>query len=261
MDLKLSGKIAFITGSGQGIGRGIAIELANEGCDVIINDVVKEKADKVCNEIKDFGKRSIAVVGDVSKENEINKMFEKIFNEFKYLDILVSCAGIGDKNLFYNSKKEEWDYVLGVCLYGTLFCTRAVINKMIERNYGKIINIVSEAGRVGEPGLCVYSAAKAGIIAFSKALAKELGRYKINVNCVSPGATKSNHIQEIWKDMEKKIGKEAFKERQKKVLSRYVIRRFGEVSDIAKMVTFLSSDISSFITGQTISVSGGYSMI
>ena len=260
MELGLEGKVSLVTGAGQGMGRGIAIELAKEGCNVIINDIIKENAEKVSAEIERLGRMSLPYKADVSKEEEVVEMVKTALQKFEHIDILVNCAGIGDTNLFQNSTKSEWDRVLGVCLYGTLLCTRSVINSMIQRNYGKIINIVSDAGRVGESGLAVYSAAKAGIIGFSKALAKEVGKYKININCVSPGATKTDHIIQMWKTMEEKMGKQSFEERQKKVLSKYVIRRFGEVEDVAKMVTYLASDVSSFITGQTISVSGGYSM-
>lgn len=261
MDLGLTDKIALVTGAGQGMGRGIALALANEGCHVLINDLNIEAARKVSGEVEAVGRRSSAYQADVSNSEHVSRMFGAILKDYPVLDILVNGAGIGDSTPFAESTREEWDRVLGVCLHGTLNCTREALPGMIARNSGKIVSIVSDAGRIGEPGLAIYSAAKAGIIGFSKAMAKEVGRHHINVNCVSPGATLTDHIREMYNTMKAKLGDAAFDERQRKVLRKYPLGRLGEVEDIASAVCFLASDRASWITGQTLSVSGGYSTV
>lgn len=261
MDLGLKDRVALVTGAGQGMGRGIALALAAEGCHVIVNDLDLDSATKVTKEVAAVGRRSLALKADVSNWTDVQHMFANLYKHYDALDILINCAGIGDSSPFQESTRADWDRVLGVCLYGTLHCTREAIPNMIQRKHGKIVSIVSDAGRVGEPGLVIYSAAKAGIIAFSKALAKELGRDNITVNCVSPGATMTDHIRDMHEKMKKEMGEKAFAERQRKVLKKYPLGRLGEVSDVASAVLFLVSDQSSWITGQTLSVSGGYSMI
>ncbi|MBI2889701.1 MAG: SDR family oxidoreductase [Nitrospirae bacterium] len=261
MDLGLKDRVALVTGAGQGMGRGIALALAREGCHVAINDLRGEAAHTVSAEVSGLGRGSLALCADVSEETQVSAMFKTLNERLPPLDILVNCAGIGDSGPFAKSQSSDWNRVLGVCLYGTLHSTRAALPRMIERGFGRIISIVSDAGRVGEPGLVVYSAAKAGIIGFTKALAREVGRHGIHVNCVSPGATMTDHIQELYARMKQQMGEAAFEERQKKVLKRYPIGRFGEVEDVASAVCFLASDRASFITGQTLSVSGGYSMV
>lgn len=260
MDLGLKDKVALVTGAGQGMGRGIALALAAEGCNIIVNDLNAEAATKVTTEVAAMGRHSLAIKSDVSNWTDVQHMFANLSKHYEALDILINCAGIGDSSSFEESTREDWDKVLGVCLYGTLHCTREAIPGMIKRKRGKIVSIVSDAGRVGEPGLVVYSAAKAGIIAFSKALAKELGPHNINVNCVSPGATMTDHIREMHAKMKAEMGEKAFADRQRKVLKKYPLGRLGEVTDVASTVVYLVSDRAAWITGQTLSVSGGYSM-
>lgn len=221
MDMKIRGKVALVTGAGQGMGKGIGMALAEEGVHVCVNDVVKEKALAAVEEISAKGVDTLALPGDVASYPDVKACVEKALQKFGRIDILVNCAGIGDSGKFIDTREQEWQKVLGVCLMGTIYFTKEVLPGMMEKKWGRIINIVSDAGRIGEPGLVVYSAAKAGIIGFSKALAKEVGKYSITVNCVSPGATLTDHIQEIYEKMKAQMGEEKFAERQKKVLKRY----------------------------------------
>lgn len=261
MELGLKGKIAVVTGAGQGMGRGIALCLAGEGADVAILDLAADKASAVVHEVEKAGRRAAAATADVSKPDDVVAAFRRVRETFPRIDILVNCAGIGDGVPFSQSSKADWDRSIGVCLYGTMLCTRQVIEGMIAQKGGRVVSILSDAGRVGEPHLPAYSAAKAGVGAFSKALAKEVGRYGITVNCVSPGATMTDHIKERNEAFIREKGREAFEQRQKKVLKLYPLGRYGEPDEVAAAVVFLASERAGFITGQTLSVNGGYSMV
>jgi len=268
MDLYLKGKAAIVTGSGEGIGRTTVLTLAEEGVDVVINDIDQSKADKVAEKAKALGVKALAIKAAVDNPEEVNAMVKKVMEEFGRVDILINNAGRGvnweagrTPRPFAETDKEDWDYTIGLCLYGVFNCTRAVLPDMIQRKYGKIVNMISDAGRTGEPFMAAYSAAKGGIVAFQKALAKEVGRHNINVNGVSAGATQTERILRASDAMKEKLGEEAFQKRQEKMLKVYPIRRLGEPIDLARMCVFLSSDASRHITGQTVSVSGGFSMV
>lgn len=261
MDLGIKDKIAVVTGAGRGMGRAIAIRLANEGCRVVINDIDSNNAEKVVSEIREIGRNSMSVQADVSKQDEVEEMFSKIYADMKRVDILVNNAGVGGGVPFPESKREDWDRAISICLYGTIFCSRAVVQGMIDQRWGRVVSIMSDAGRVGEPNLTHYSAAKAGVLGFTKALAKEVGRHGITANCVSAGATRTDNILARNQQYIEKYGQEAFEERQRKILKRYAVKRMGEPEDIACAVAFLASDMSGYITGQCLSISGGYSMV
>nr|MDO8082092.1 3-oxoacyl-ACP reductase family protein [Candidatus Freyarchaeota archaeon] len=251
LDLSLKGKVGIVTGSGSGIGKQIALTLAEEGVDVVINDIDEGKIKRVAEEVRSHGVKVLEAKADVASWEEVNSMVDNTLKEFGQIDILVNNAGVGAYGMFNDMDRKSWDPDINVNIYGVLNCCKAVIPNMIERKYGKIVSISSDAGRVGEQYFPVYSGAKAFIIGFSKALAKELGRYMINVNVVCPGTTKTPLIGPLI----------SAEELVKKILKVYAIRRLGEPEDTAKLVAFLVSDVSSWITGQTISVSGGYSMI
>jgi len=251
LDLGLKGKVAIVTGSGSGIGRQIALTLASEGANVVINDIDEGKIKKVASEVRSLGVKALEAKVDITDWEAVNSMVENTLKEFGKIDILVNNAGVGAFGLFADLDRKSWEPDIKVNIYGVLNCCKAVIKNMIERKYGKIVSIASDAGRVGEPYFAVYSGAKAFIIGFSKALAKELGRYMINVNVVSPGTTKTPLVEPLISNPDI----------VKNMLKAYAIRRLGEPTDIANAVAFLVSDVSSWITGQTISVSGGYSMI
>ncbi len=262
MDLGLKDKVALVTGAGRHIGRQIAIILSQEGAKVVVSDYFADRAKAVADEIKAMGGEAIGIKADVTEEAEVATMVKEALDKFGEMDILINNAGVlpeeavgeGMGFTFAESDKKQWDRTIGVNLYGTLNCTKAVINHMIQRKYGKIVNIISDAGRVGEPRLAAYSAAKAGIVGFTKALAKEVGRYRVNVNCVGVGATpQKGTITEIPE------------EKLQAWFRMYPLargwERLGLPLDIANAVAFFASDASVWVTGQVLSVNGGYSMV
>ncbi len=269
MDLGLKGKVAIVTGAGQGIGREIVKTLAREGAKVVVSDLYLERATAVAEEIKGAGGEALPIGADVTNSEQVNAMVEKTVEEFGKVDILVNNAGVPverrtsgvGRGYFKDMTKRDWDVQINLNLYGNFNCTHAVLPHLINQQCGKIVSIISDAGRVGEPLASTYSAAKAGIVGFSKALAQEVGRYRINVNCVSPGATQ--HEAAIIEPPEEATAEQ--QERFRKVLRRYPIAqglgRLGRPTDIANAVAFLASEAADFITGQVLSVSGGYSMV
>jgi NAD(P)-dependent dehydrogenase (short-subunit alcohol dehydrogenase family) len=262
MDFQLTGKVAIVTGSGRHIGRQIALTLAQEGAKVVVNDYFEDRAKQTADEIVAAGGEAIGIRSDVRDYNDVNAMVQKAINSYGKVDILVNNVGIPPAEVdqgaiftpFFKTDKEAWDDEINIGLYAVLNCCRAVLEPMVNQKNGKIVNILSDAGRIGEPGQAVYSAAKAGIAGFSKALAKEVGRYCINVNCVAAGFTPPEPL------LKKMVG-----DNMEKMLKAYPIgrglNRVGLPSDIANAVTFLCSDASAFITGQITSVSGGYTMV
>lgn len=258
--LDLNGRIAMISGAGQGVGRQIALHFASHNAGgVVVNDYYLERAEAVVNEIEKAGGKAIAVQGDVTDFESVNRMVKTAEDHFgKAIGVLVNNAGNSGVNPnsaqqgvpFWESDPKSWDAWIGVNLYGVLNCCRAAIPGMIKQGEGgRIITIISDAGRVGEPHIAVYSAAKAGASGLMRALAKALGRYNITANSVAIAATRTPAIEGRLDD----------EERLKKMLRNYVIRRVGEPSDVANMVLFLASESSSWITGQTYPVNGGYS--
>lgn len=248
--MKLINKIAIVTGGGRGLGQAIALTLAKEGANVVVGDINHETAINVANQIEAMGRQALAIKVDVTNSGEVGQMTEMALKKWGKIDILVNNAGGSAReraSLFHESTEEIWDFVIGRNLKGTLICTKAVITHMMERRSGKIVNIASAAALRGEPGLADYSAAKAGVIAFTKALAKEVGSYGINVNSIAPGATETPALLEIAKSPV------SIEEIKKNI----VLGRLGKPEDIANMVLFLVSDESSFITGQNHVVCGG----
>ena len=249
MDFK--GKSVIVTGGGQGIGEGICENFAKFGADVAIFDLNMETAGAVSNKLKEKGVKSIAVKTDVTDQENVNQSVQTVIKEFGTVDILVNNAGyvMPEQSWFKDEKADYWDKVIDVCYKGVIYCSKAVLDTMIEKKSGKICSIASDAARVGQRGQAVYSGAKGGVIAFSKALAQEVAFYKINVNCVCPGATRTPGMDTMPKEMQEKIAKS------------YLFRRVAEPLDIANAVCFLCSEYSVYMTGQTLSVSSGYTMI
>jgi 3-oxoacyl-[acyl-carrier protein] reductase len=255
--LDLTGQVALVTGAGQGVGATTARYLAAYGAAVAVNDFVLERAETVAAEIRDGGGDAIGVQADVTQFDSVMTMNERVADELGAVTVLVNNAGnagadpraIGRKP-FWESDPAEWEPFLAVNLDGVLFCCRAVIPGMIEAGYGRIITIISDAGRVGEARLEVYSAAKAGAAGLMRGLARSLGRYNITANSVAIGFTNTPAMAAA-------VGND---ELTRKMLSSYIIRRVGEPSDPAAMVTFLASGASSWITGQTYPVNGGFSV-
>lgn len=254
----LGGRVALITGAGQGIGRQIALHFAEHGAGgIVVNDYVLERAQEVVREVEALGGKAIAAQADVTDLNAVKAMVAKGIEAFGKIDVLVNNAGSAGANPtadarkpFWETGPEAWNSFIGVNFYGVINCTSAVIPGMIERKAGRIVTIISDAGRMGDSGLEVYAGAKAGAAGFMRATARTLGRYMITANCVSIAATLTPNIQ-------KRL--EADPERYKKMMEKYIIRRPGRPDDVANMVLYLSSDAASWITGQTYPVNGGYS--
>jgi 3-oxoacyl-[acyl-carrier protein] reductase len=268
MDLGLQGKVILVTGSGQGVGREIAKTLGAEGASVIVNDIFEEKAQSVANEITELGGKCIGLKADITKPSEVNAMVNDAQKILGPLDILINNAGVPvsirsgevSKHFFVESQFTDWKMQIDLNIYGWLNCTHSVLRTMVQRKKGKILSVISEAGRVGELGDMVYSGTKACVLGFTKALAKEVGNYCININCIAIGAT----AHEAMKLLDPKATPET-DDLLKKLLRAYPIGkglgRIGRPSDAAAAIAFLASDKAIFITGQCLSVSGGYSMI
>ena len=220
MELGLKGKVVLVTGSGEGIGRRAILTFAEEGAHVIVNDIVLSRAEHVGDEARALGAKALVKIADVTDENQVKGMVKEILSEFGKIDILVNNAFVMDRKVFSQSTREDWDKPINVCLYGTLICTRAVIDSMIARKYGKIINLISDAARVGEATSSAYAAAK-GVSLFQPEFGQEVGRYNINVNCVSPGATwterRIREHQREWEEASEEE-RERIKRREEKQL-------------------------------------------
>jgi NAD(P)-dependent dehydrogenase (short-subunit alcohol dehydrogenase family) len=257
----LQGRVALVTGAGQGVGRGIALALAHHNAGgVAVNDFVLERAEAVAAEIRALGVKAAAVQADVGDHASVAAAFAKAKSELGApATILVNNAGnagpnvqMGMSPVFWETKPEEWDRFFRTNSTGVMNCCHVAVPDMIEANFGRIVTIVSDAGRVGEQRLAVYSAAKAAAAGFVRALARETGRYNITCNAISLSSIAHPMTAEE---------EAAFMARDqvKAQLSRYAIRRYGKPDDVALMALLLSSPASSWITGQTYPVNGGYS--
>jgi len=243
----LKGKVALITGGGRGIGRTIALALAKEGAKIIVNDYVEENAKKVAEEIISSGGQAEGVQADISNYEEASNMMKNILKE-QSVDILINNAGITRDTLLVRMKEEDWDRVINVNLKGVFNCTQAVAKSMMKQRSGRIINISSVIGLIGNEGQSNYAASKAGIIGFSKTVARELATRGVTVNIIAPGYIKT--------DMTEQISDEA----KDKLAGLIPMKRLGTPEDIAPLIVFLCSDGASYITGQVINVDGGIAM-
>ena len=256
--MDLNGRVALVTGAGQGVGAQTAKYLAAQGAKVVVNDFVLDRAENVVEEIRANGGQAVALQADVTDLTAVIDMVAQGAAQFGPVDVLVNNAGNAGAEPggvtgkpFWEKDAAEWEPFIQVNLYGVLNCCRAVIPGMIEAgNGGRLITIISDAGRVGEPGLEAYSAAKAGAAGLMRALARSLGRFEITANCVAIATTNTPAVKAM-------TGNE---ELMKRVLRNYIIRRVGEPSDVAAMVTFLASASAGWTTGQTYPVNGGFSV-
>lgn len=247
----LEGQIALVTGAGRagkGIGRSIALRLAKEGAKIAIADFVPEAADSVAKEVVDMGGESLAVYGSVSNVDDVDKMVSDTIDRFGRIDILINNAGITRDNLIVRMSEQDWDMVLDTNLKGVFNCTKAVAKLMMRERKGKIVNMASVMGIMGNAGQANYSASKGGVIALTKTTAKELGSRGINVNAVAPGFIQTVMTEEMPEDAKSGIA------------AQIPLRRLGTPEDVAEAVLFLCSESSSYITGQVIAVDGGMVM-
>ncbi|MDZ8051710.1 MAG: 3-oxoacyl-[acyl-carrier-protein] reductase [Aulosira sp. ZfuVER01] len=245
---KLRGQVAIITGASRGIGRAIALELASYGANVVVNYASSgAAADSLVAEITAAGGQAFALQADVSQAEQVDSLFNAVIDKFKRIDILVNNAGITRDTLLLRMKPEDWQAVIDLNLTGVFLCTRAASKVMLKQRSGRIINIASVAGQMGNPGQANYSAAKAGVIGFTKTVAKELASRGITVNAVAPGF--------ITTDMTSNLS------HSEELLKYIPLGRYGQPEDIAGMVRFLAADSSAaYITGQVFNVDGGMVM-
>ncbi|MEK7271437.1 MAG: 3-oxoacyl-[acyl-carrier-protein] reductase [Nitrospirota bacterium] len=246
--MKLKDKNIFITGSGQGIGKQIAIAMAKEGANVAVSDINIENAGAAAQEIRSLGRKSIAIKLDVSKQNEVIAAFETFKNEFGVLDILVNNAGITKDTLVLRMKDDDWDAVINVNLKGTFLCSREAIKLMVKQQHGNIISISSVVAFTGNPGQANYSASKAGIVGLTKTIAKEYASRGIKANAVAPGFIQTAMTEAI---------PEKIREEMKKNIP---LGYFGAPEDVANAVIFLASSDADYITGQVLHINGGMYM-
>ena len=251
--MNLKDKVAVITGAGGGIGRGIALKFGSLGARVVATDIKWEGARETVLSLEKNGAKGLALGTDITDRTQVQAMVQATLNSFGKVDILVNNAGWDRIEPFMKNHPDFWEKIIAINLKGPIFCTRAVLDPMVERRYGKIVNISSDAGRVGSSGEAVYSACKGGIIAFTKTIAREMARHQINVNCVCPGPTDTPLMAELTRG---ETGAKIIEAMTKAV----PFRRLAKPEDIAGAVAFLASDEAGFITGQTLSVSGGLTM-
>ncbi|MBN1612834.1 MAG: SDR family oxidoreductase [Deltaproteobacteria bacterium] len=264
MDLALKDKVGIVTGAGWGMGKAIAEGLAEEGARVVVADIDEARGIAATKQIVDSGGEATFVRADVSRWSEVQQVVSAALERFEHIDILVNNAGAWVMESFAKMQRESWDIQINVNYYGTLNFTKAVLDHMISRKTGCIISIGSDAARIGEPTQTIYSGTKAAILAFTRSLAKEVGRYGIRVNAVCPSLTRVERRVEMEESMRREDPAkfEAYQEQMKKALRLYPLGKFGAPQDVANMVVFLASDLrAGHITGQTISVNGGYCMV
>jgi NAD(P)-dependent dehydrogenase (short-subunit alcohol dehydrogenase family) len=246
--MKLEGKKAIVTGAGQGIGRSIALKMAQEGADVVVAEVNAETGSQTKKQVEALNRKTLFMTVDVADQRQVQSMVAEILKVWGRIDILVNNAGFDRPTSLLKVKEEDWDAVLAVHLKGTLNCIQAVATHMIENNYGKIINISSVWGKSGAISEISYSSAKAGIIGLTKSVARELGRYQINVNVVLPGFILTPTVSKMadkYRDI---------------IIENTPFKRAGKPEEVANVVAFLASDEASFMTGAAVEVSGGWNM-
>ena len=250
--MRLKDKIAVVTGASRGVGRAIALAFAREGANVVVNYASNEAAaDQVVREIETLGRKAVKIQGDVSKKEEATAVVQGAKDHFGRLDILVNNAGFSKPAMLLKMTEEQWDQVVDLHLKGAFLCSQAAALIMKEQKSGKMINVTSVAGLVGTVGQINYSAAKGGLLSFTKSAARELARYNICVNVISLGIVATDMTEKIRSD-----------EKLKEIyMRRILLERFAEPDDITPAFVFLASDEANYITGQLLCVDGGYGMI
>ena len=244
--MRLDSKIAVVTGAGRGIGRAISEKLASEGATVVVADINEDAASTTAEAVGGVGVRA-----DVSDRESVDALIGRVLERFGRLDVLVNNAGWDKAEPFVDSDPADWQKIIAINLLGTLNTTQAALSAMVEQQAGSIVNLGSDAARVGSSGEAVYSAAKGGIVSFTKTIAREMARNQISVNCVCPGPTDTELFASIGGDDPKL---------RQSLTKAIPFRRLAEPTDLANTVAFLASDEAGYLTGQTVSVSGGLTM-
>jgi len=246
--MKLEGRVAFVTGAAQGIGRAIALALAEDGADLVLGDLNLEKLAATAREVEGLGRKALALHLDVSSSDSVQAAVAKTLETWGKIDILVNNAGITKDNLVLRMKPQDWDAVLGVNLNGAFHCIRTVLPGMVKQRYGRIVNIASVVAQSGNPGQANYIASKAGVIGLTKAVASEVGSRNITVNAVAPGFIATAMTEKL---------PEAVRER---MLTLIPVGRMGTDRDVARGVRFLVSEEAGYITGHVLNINGGMYM-
>ncbi|MDM9560498.1 MULTISPECIES: 3-oxoacyl-ACP reductase FabG [Bordetella] len=246
MDLQLTGKVALVTGSGRGIGFASALAMAREGARIVITDINPQAVDAATRQLADAGHQAIGVVADVCDAQQVQALAERAVSEFGSIDILVNNAGFTRDKYLTKMPEADWDAVVDTILKGAYYCTKAALPSMMEKRWGRVINIASRA-HLGNPGQTNYSAAKAGLIGFTRSLAYEQGKFNITANAIAPGFVETDLIRAL----------STYETLRANALARQPVQRLGAVEDIADAVAFLASERAGFITGETLHVTGG----
>ncbi len=244
----LENKVALVTGAARGIGKAVALTLAGEGADIAVSDVNLEGAESTAEEIESLGRRTLISRVDVSKIKEVNETVDKILDKFGRIDILINNAGITADSLLIRMKEADWDKVIEINLKGAFNCLKAVAKPMMKARSGKVVNMASVIGLIGNVGQANYAASKAGVIGLTKSSARELAPRGINVNAVAPGFIKTPMTEKLSDEVKEEMCK------------RIPLNRFGAPEDVAEVVLFLVSDRAAYVTGQVINVDGGMVM-
>jgi 3-oxoacyl-[acyl-carrier protein] reductase len=245
-ELEFSGKIALVTGASRGVGRAIALKFAALGARVAVNYYRSEdQANEVVAQIEKSGGEALAVRANVADAAEVKAMFAAVIDRWQRVDILVNNAGITRDTMMLRMSEADWDEVIDINLRGAYLCTKFALKSMTMENWGRIVNIASLAGIVGNAGQANYSASKGGLIAFTKAVAREVAPRQITVNAIAPGFIITEMTDQIPKEM------------QEAMLARIPLKRFGEPGDVAELAAFLASERASYVTAQVISIDGG----
>ena len=252
--MPLAGKVALVTGGASGIGRAVCLGAAAQGADVMILDLNAAGAEAVATEVRGLGQRAAALTADVTDSQAVTAAVNKGMADIGPVDALMSCAGWDRMVPFVQTDEEFWSRIVSINLMGPIVCTRVVLRTMIERRKGSTVYVASAAGRVGSSGEAVYAAAKAGVIAFAKTMAREQARYGIRANAVCPGLTDTPLLQAV------REGSETSAKILDAITQATPLRRVGRPEEVAAAILFLASDEASYITGQTLSVSGGLTM-
>ena len=250
MDLGLNGQVALVTGAGRGVGREIALTLAREGASVAINyRSSAQDADTLAAEIAAAGGKAKAYQADVADFAAVTAMVGAVVQDFGALNILVNNAGLAKRQRFVETKPEDWHSQIDACLYGAIHCCHAAAPHLEATRNGRIISLIGDSSRVGESGLAIVAAARAGVVALMKSLAREFGRSGTTANAISLGLVETDHDKD-WVEANRE-----------KLVKLYPVRRLGQAGDVAPMVALLASPHSGWVTGQVLSISGGYSMV